>query len=94
MTDAQAAHAFDRFYRSDVARTGGGTGLGLSIVRAIAEALDGTATVDTDPGSGSVFTVDLPLAEPGRRPGEDHGGQPVPASESRGSAHVESRVLR
>ncbi len=94
MTAEQAAHAFDRFYRSDVARTGGGTGLGLSIVRAIAEALDGTATVDTGPGRGSVFTVELPLAEPGRRPSEDRGAHPVAASEARGSAQAGSGVLR
>ncbi|HTX62311.1 MAG TPA: HAMP domain-containing sensor histidine kinase, partial [Acidimicrobiales bacterium] len=94
MTPEQAAHAFDRFYRSDAARTGGGTGLGLSIVRAIAEALDGTASVDTAPGRGSVFIVELPLAEPGQRPREDRVAPTATPSEARGSDRAGTRVLR
>jgi two-component system OmpR family sensor kinase len=53
---------FDRFYQGDAARTGSGTGLGLAIVLAIAEALDGSATVDSTPGQGTTFTVRVPLA--------------------------------
>lgn len=63
MATEQAAHIFDRFYRGDVARTGGGTGLGLAIVQAITRALGGSATVQSVPGRGSTFTVDLPLAQ-------------------------------
>jgi len=63
--DAEArARVFDRFYRGDAARTGEGTGLGLAIVRAIAEALDGSATVRSAPGAGATFTVELPLGPP------------------------------
>ena len=40
----------------------GGAGLGLSIVAAIAEAHQGTASVDTAPGEGARFRVTLPLA--------------------------------
>ncbi len=59
-----AARVFERFYRADTARTrsAGGTGLGLSIVAAIVAAHGGAVTVDTSPGSGSVFRVRLPLA--------------------------------
>ena len=61
---AAQARVFDRFYRGDVARTGEGTGLGLSIVRAIAEALSGTASVRSAPGAGATFIVELPLGPP------------------------------
>jgi two-component system, OmpR family, sensor kinase len=94
MTSEQSAHAFDRFYRSDAARTGGGTGLGLSIVRAIAEALDGTASVETAPGQGSVFTVELPLAEPGGPARAERVTRTVTPSEARGSDRAGTRVLR
>jgi two-component system OmpR family sensor kinase len=57
-----APRIFDRFYRADPSRTGGGTGLGLAIVRAIAEALHGTAQVESAPGGGASFVVTLPLS--------------------------------
>lgn len=54
-------HVFDRFYRSDQARTGGtGTGLGLAIARWIAEKHGGTIRVASELGKGSTFTVVLP----------------------------------
>lgn len=58
-------HIFDRFYRSDPARSRdrGGAGLGLAIARAIIEAHDGriTATSNGVPGQGSIFTIQLPI---------------------------------
>ncbi|MGP8060641.1 MAG: sensor histidine kinase [Acidimicrobiales bacterium] len=60
MDPDQARRAFDRFYRGDASRTGQGTGLGLSIVRAIAEALGGTARAESAPGRGATFAVELP----------------------------------
>jgi signal transduction histidine kinase len=64
MTADQAAHVFERFYRTDGARTRarGGTGLGLSIAASLAAAHGGDITVDTKPGLGAVFHVRLPLA--------------------------------
>lgn len=61
-----AAKVFERFFRADSsrARAVGGAGLGLSIVAAVAEAHGGRATVDSQVGRGSRFTVDLPLARP------------------------------
>jgi len=55
---------FERFWRADIvrSRTGEhpGTGLGLAISRWIAEAHGGTITVQSRPGRGSTFTVELP----------------------------------
>ncbi len=61
LSSEAAAKAFDRFWRDHPARTGGGSGLGLSIVRAIAEALGGTATMRPTPGQGATFEVAIPL---------------------------------
>ncbi len=54
---------FQRFYRTETATTMAipGTGLGLSIVAGIVDAHGGTISVDSDPGKGTVFTVQLPV---------------------------------
>ena len=53
---------FERFYRIDRARSRdmGGTGLGLAIVKHLARAHGGEATVQSTPGEGSTFTIELP----------------------------------
>ncbi len=65
LTAEQAAHVFERFYRGEESRTRaqGGTGLGLAIVAAIAEAHGGKAAVDTEPGHGARFRIELPLEQ-------------------------------
>jgi signal transduction histidine kinase len=50
---------FDRLYRGDHSRATRGLGLGLSLVRAYIEAQGGTVTVESQPGSGSTFTIRL-----------------------------------
>jgi two-component system sensor histidine kinase BaeS len=42
-------------------RASPGTGLGLMVTRAIAEGHGGTLTVESRPGSGSTFTIALPI---------------------------------
>ncbi|WP_433254388.1 sensor histidine kinase [Actinomadura nitritigenes] len=57
---------FERFTRLDSSRERdpNGTGLGLPISRDIANAHDGTLTVDSRPGHGARFTARLPLTAP------------------------------
>lgn len=56
---------FERFYRVDRARSRalGGTGLGLAIVKHLSRAHGGEATVQSIPGEGSTFTIELPHSE-------------------------------
>jgi signal transduction histidine kinase len=59
MTQAELNRAFDDFYTTKP----GGTGLGLSIVRRLVLDANGTLRVETEPGAGSRFIVDLPGEE-------------------------------
>ena len=52
---------FNRFFRGDTSRSTHGNGLGLSMVKAIAESMGGTVTVESSIGNGSLFVVSLPL---------------------------------
>ena len=72
----QAERVFERFYRTDAARSRerGGTGLGLSIVAAIAGAHGGTVEVDSAVGQGSTFRVLIP-----RPPGDADRQDEAPA---------------
>jgi heavy metal sensor kinase len=67
-------HIFERFYRSDRARSraSGGSGLGLAIVKAICDAHGAEISVVSTEGAGSCFTIKWPLAMahgPGGRTG-------------------------
>src|SRR5579871_837520 len=63
-------HIFERFYRTDEARSSeeGGTGLGLALAQWIAESHHGRIEVQSTPGQGSSFTVYLPGARGHSRP--------------------------
>lgn len=54
---------FSRFYRAPdaVAMEAQGTGLGLAIVQAIVREHQGNVQVESEPGRGSTFTVELPV---------------------------------
>lgn len=64
MTDSEVARIFERFYRTDEARSRltGGTGLGLSLVKHVVAHHGGDISVWSKPGRGSTFTVRLPDA--------------------------------
>jgi len=56
---------FERFYRVDTSRSradDGGTGIGLAIARSVVEAHGGHIHADSEPGQGSTFTFELPVA--------------------------------
>lgn len=54
---------FERFKRGSNSSGDDGAGLGLAIVAAIAEAHGGRVLLDTVPGEGARFTMEIPVAE-------------------------------
>lgn len=75
MTQQQIGLLFQPFVQADCSTTRkyGGTGLGLTISKSLAERLGGGITVRSEPGLGSVFTVeiDAPPPLPGERAPEE-----------------------
>jgi signal transduction histidine kinase len=55
---------FEPFERFDPS-SGVGTGLGLPVSRRLAELLGGRLTMESRPGEGATFTLELPLVPPG-----------------------------
>ena len=95
MTPEQAHRVFERFYRTDQARTRatGGSGLGLAIVNALVSAHGGMASVRTAPGQGATFRIALPLAPEARDgatadddPDLDEAGEAGEAGEASGGS--------
>jgi hypothetical protein len=58
---------FEEFRQVDGSQTRrfGGSGLGLTLARRLARIMGGDIDVDSTPGAGSTFIVDLPLEQPG-----------------------------
>ena len=64
-------YVFDRFRQAEgsISRKQGGLGLGLAVVRHLVELHGGTISAESEGlGKGSIFTVDLPLAQERRDP--------------------------
>jgi PAS domain S-box-containing protein len=70
---ADQPHVFEKFYRatSDAIRDIPGTGLGLAIAREVARVHGGDIRLQSEPGRGSTFSVELPRAR------EAHAGPPA-----------------
>ena len=60
---AEHVRIFERFYRvgSELRRQTPGAGIGLSIVKHIVDAHGGRVRVESEPGKGSCFTIEIPL---------------------------------
>ena len=73
ISEADAQHVFERFWRAEPSRSRatGGSGLGLAIVAAIVQAHGGAIRVASDSRRGTTFTVSLPYRGSGPADGSD-----------------------
>jgi signal transduction histidine kinase len=58
---ADLDRVFEPFFRADPARSGPGAGLGLALAKRIVEALGGAIAVESVPGTGARFAVEVPV---------------------------------
>ena len=69
MSEAFQKHIFEAFSREESSTVSGiqGTGLGMSIAKNIVDMMGGTIAIESEPGKGSEFTVDLCFALSGQK---------------------------
>ena len=63
MSSETVKRAFQKFYQGNESRTQKGNGLGLALVKRIVELSGGNVLIESRPGKGSVFIVELPATE-------------------------------
>ncbi len=87
MTPEQLTRIFEAFSQAEAStsRRYGGTGLGLAITRRFAQLMGGDVTVESEPGRGSSFTIELPVKGATRAEPPDPG-RPVEAGAGAGRA--------
>lgn len=58
-------HIFDRYFQANSVKEEykGGVGIGLTVTKNLVELHDGTIQVESTPGTGSIFKINLPMAE-------------------------------
>ena len=64
MDEETKRRVFEKFYQGDTSHATEGNGLGLALVKRILQLSDGSISVESEVGKGTVFTVELPVSLP------------------------------
>lgn len=64
MTEKEISKIFTEFKQFSAGEKAGGTGLGMSISKGLTDAMNGLLNIESEPGKGTVMTVELPVEIP------------------------------
>ena len=87
IAEGQLDHVFDRFWRAPSVRGMAGSGLGLAITRWVAQAHEGTISVESVVGHGTTFLLTLPVVPGPPERSRPREGQLLGVSRVTGSGH-------